>query len=51
MFQLSQHELINTVYLYNLRYMFGLKDQAIVSSMGKLMYSGVQFNLLIDKNY
>jgi len=30
--------------------MFGLKNQAIVSSMGELMYSGVQLKMLIDKN-
>jgi len=31
--------------------MFGLKDQAIVSSVGELMYIGVQLKMLIDKNY
>jgi hypothetical protein len=31
--------------------MFGLKDQAIVSCMGEIMYSGVQFKMLIAKNY
>jgi hypothetical protein len=32
--------------------MFGLMDQAIVSSMNELMYSGVQFKMLIEKkNY
>jgi hypothetical protein len=30
--------------------MFDLKDQAIVSSVGELMYSGVQLKMLIDKN-
>jgi len=29
--------------------MFGLMDQAIVSSMSELMYSGVQFKMLIEK--
>jgi hypothetical protein len=31
--------------------MLALKDQAIVSSVGELMYNGVQLKMLIDKNY